>query len=143
MKQLAMYEILAQCAMLDSEEQQINFLKTHWSKHLAETLALVYDERVHWLMPKETPPYTPYEPSQGENDAKMTLHQEASRGKLYYFVHAGKGQNVNSLQRENMFINLLEMVHPKDAELLIMFNRKELPQGITRELIEKAYGVYE
>ncbi len=141
MKRLSMSEILAQTAKLDSEQEQIDFLKLHWSKHLAESLALAYDERIHWLLPAATPPYTPFD---GEGvDAKMVLHKEASQGKLFYFVHGGKGPNVTAMQRESIFINLLEMVDPKDAELLLMFKDKKLPEGITQELIEKAYGKFE
>lgn len=139
LKKLAMHEILAQTAQIKDRGKQIEFLRLHGSKHLHEALAFSYDERIHWLLPATNPPYTPV--TDDDEYTQMSFHRECRLGKLYYFVHGGKGANINPSQRENIFIQLLESLDPRDAELLLTLKNKKLPDGITRELIEEAYGV--
>jgi len=39
-----------------------------------------------------------------------------------------------------MFIDMLEGIHPKDAELLILMkDKKSLAKGITKKLVEEAF----
>ena len=136
MTKLSMAEILEQTSKIGNRNKQIEFLRQHYSKHLHEALAFGYDERIQWLLPETDPPFTPIT---GE-ELKMNLHRECHLQKLYYFVAGGKGAAVRPAQRENMFIQLLESVDIKDAELLLSLKKKILPYGIDRQLIEDAYG---
>jgi hypothetical protein len=53
---------------------------------------------------------------------------------MKYFV---KGNTLNTLKRENVFITLLESVSPEEAELLLMMkNRKLSYKGLTKKFIE-------
>ena len=140
LKKLAMHEILTQTAQIKDREKQIEFLRLHGSEHLHEARAFSYDERVHWLLPATNPPYTPLTDNDDEYTS-MSFHRECCLGKLYYFVHGGKGANINSSQRENTFIQLSETIDAREAELLLTLKNKKLPDGITKELIEEAYGV--
>jgi hypothetical protein len=58
--------------------------------------------------------------------------------KLYLFVN-GRGNNLNRTKLENLFIQILESVAPKDAELLCMVKERKLPKGITPSLIEEVW----
>lgn len=136
LKPLAMHDILTQTAQIEERAEQITFLKMHQSKHFHEALAFGYDDRVTWLLPVSNPPYKPYE----GDDASMNFHRECRLGKLLYFVRGGKAQNATALHRENIFIQLLESLEAKDAELLLTLKNKKLPVGISKELIEEAYG---
>jgi hypothetical protein len=38
-----------------------------------------------------------------------------------------------------LFINMLESLHPKDAELIIAAKDKKLPKGITKKVVNLAF----
>ena len=69
---------------------------------------------------------------------RTTLRKEWT--KLYNFVKGGNDQ-LNSLRRETMFIQILEGLHPLDAEILCLVKDKKLydKYKITKENVAEAY----
>ena len=69
---------------------------------------------------------------------RTTLRKEWT--KLYNFVKGGNDQ-LNSLRRETMFIQILEGLHPLDAEILCLMKDKKLydKYKITKENVMEAY----
>ena len=60
--------------------------------------------------------------------------------KLASFVKGGPGTQMKTYQREKMFLDILETVHPRDAELLVgMINKKMPIKGITKKLTKEAF----
>jgi hypothetical protein len=78
--------------------------------------------------------------SLGSSDttARTTLRREARN--LYHFVKGGNDDLTNT-RREMMFINILESVHPLEAEILILVKDKNLTDKykIPFEVVEQAY----
>ena len=60
--------------------------------------------------------------------------------KFYNFVRGGN-DGLSSLRRETMFINILQGLHPLEAEILILVKDKKLQTKykITKEIISQAY----
>jgi len=60
--------------------------------------------------------------------------------KFYNFVRGGN-DGLSSLRRETMFINILQGLHPLEAEILILTKDKKLQTKykITKELVTEAY----
>jgi hypothetical protein len=60
--------------------------------------------------------------------------------KLYNFVRGGN-DGLSSLRRETMFINLLQGLHPLEAEILILTKDKKLGDKykLTKEIVAEAY----
>jgi hypothetical protein len=57
-----------------------------------------------------------------------------------YIVKGGPADKMLPVKRERIFINVLESVHPKDAELLIkMINKESLGKSITKKLVQEAF----
>ena len=69
---------------------------------------------------------------------RTTLRKEWT--KLYNFVKGGNDA-LNSLRRETMFIQILEGLHPLDAEILCLVKDKKLydKYKITKENVAEAY----
>ena len=42
-------------------------------------------------------------------------------------------------KRENIFIGLIEGIHPSDAKLVIDMINKRVPKGLTREIVQEAF----
>ena len=48
--------------------------------------------------------------------------------------------NISQIKREQIFIGVLEAVHPKDAELVIsMINKKSPVKGLTYKIAQEAF----
>ena len=60
--------------------------------------------------------------------------------KFYNFVKGGN-DGLSSLRRETMFINILQGLHPLEAEILILTKDKRLGDkyNITKEIVAEAY----
>jgi len=69
---------------------------------------------------------------------KTTIRKEYQR--FYNFCKGGNDQ-LKSLRRETMFINMLEGLHPLDAEILCLVKDKNLEEkySINKEIVSEAY----
>lgn len=134
---MAMFEILSKTAQFTDREDKIQYLRANHSKTFQEVLAYGYDPRITWLLPEEAPPYTPI--TDDPESSTGLLYTEAR--KFYLFVRGGH-PSLSQTRRETIFIQLLESIHPDDAKMVLDLKNKQLPKGITQDLIEEAYGVY-
>lgn len=76
------------------------------------------------------------------NLEKTSLRQQVNQ--LTYFIagkRTGSPYNLNKIKRENIFINLLQGLHPKEAEILILTKDKKLTDKykITLDNVKNAY----
>jgi hypothetical protein len=69
---------------------------------------------------------------------KTSLRREYQN--LYHFVRGGNN-TLSTIRREMMFINLLQGLHPKEAEVLILTKDKGLSNKykITLDNVKEAY----
>ena len=69
---------------------------------------------------------------------RTTIRKEYQR--FYNFCKGGNDQ-LKSLRRETMFIQMLEGLHPLDAEILCLVKDKNLEEkyNITKEIVSEAY----
>lgn len=60
--------------------------------------------------------------------------------KFYNFIKGGN-DSLSSLRRETMFINILQGLHPLEAEILILCKDKKLGEKykLTKEIVSEAY----
>ena len=77
--------------------------------------------------------------SLGSNDqGRTTIRKEF--GSFYNFLKGGNN-SLSNLRRETMFINILEGLHPLEAEILILVKDKNLQSKykITKDVVSQAY----
>jgi len=77
--------------------------------------------------------------SLGANDqGKSSIRKEYQ--KFYNFIKGGN-DGLSSLRRETMFINILQGLHPLEAEMLILVKDKKLQTRykITKEIVSEAF----
>ncbi len=60
--------------------------------------------------------------------------------KFYNFIKGGN-DSLNSIKRETIFINILEGIHPLEAEIICLIKDKRLQEKykITKEIVSEAY----
>ena len=131
------YEILCQAEIVagENEDFAINGLKTFNDNNGAVKAVLqwVFSDRIVSKLPEGKTPYTP-------NDAPASdLSESALRfefRKFKYFVT----NEVPNTRRETMWIELLESIPAKEAELMDLVKDKVWPfKNITKELAQKAF----
>jgi hypothetical protein len=73
-----------------------------------------------------------------QDQGKSSIRKEFKR--FYNFVKGGN-DGLSSLRRETMFINVLQGLHPLEAEILILIKDKRLEEkyNITKEIVAEAY----
>ena len=131
---LLVYEVLEKVAKTKSRDEKVKILKENNTGALQDVIRGTFDDRIVWLLPKGSPP--PYTPNKPES-APSNFVRECV--KLAYFVKGGKAPDMNPIRREVMFIQLLESIHPRDAEVLLDVINKKAPKGLTRAVAEEAF----
>lgn len=131
---LLVYEVLDLVAKAKSKDEKVKILRENESGALHDVIRGTFDERIVWLLPQGGPP--PYTPNKPESTPSNFLRECV---KLAYFVKGGRAPDLNPIRREMMFIQLLESIHPRDAELLIDVINKKAPKGLTRAVAKEAF----
>lgn len=128
------YEVLELVEKEKSRPKQIKLLQDYSTGALKDVLRGAYDDLVQWNLPSGTPPF---EPAPAENPPSSLYRQHL---KFKYFVKGLVGDKMLPPKREKIFIDMLESVHPKDAEVLcLMKDKKQLGKGITKKLVQEAF----
>ena len=156
------YEILELASKQRSNAKKVEVLKTYEHDSLKTIFIWNFDESVVSLLPEGDVPYanaeeqTVYSGTLSENLSKEADGGESATGQdldgrgrtslrreyqnLYHYVQGGNG-SLSTIRREMMFINLLQGLHPKEAEVLILTKDKRLSNKykITLENVKEAY----
>ena len=129
------FEILEKISSAKTRAEKIDLLKkqnNNWA--LKDILRGTFDDAVQWLLPSGA---VPYEPAPFDSHpSEWSQHNK----KLAYFVKGGQGEKMYAVKREKLFLDIIETVHPRDAELLVgMINKKMPIKGITKKLTQEAF----
>ena len=132
---LQVFEIPAKAVKAKSRDERIKVLQDNQIMPVLDILRGTFDDTIQWNLPDGEPPYTPND----ESTPPSTLLKQHLNFK--YFVKGLRESNsLNKIKREKMFIDLLESVHPRDAELVIsMINKKSPPRYLTKNLVQEAF----
>lgn len=158
------FEVLNLVSKQRSNVKKVEVLKKYEHDSLKTIFIWNFDESVTSLLPGGEVPYAATSEqnsfsgtlSEKINDAvdKMSELGTNSLGsqdqgrssirkeyqKFYNFVKGGN-DGLSSLRRESMFINILQGLHPLEAEILCLVKDKKLDTKykITKEIISEAY----
>ena len=130
---LFVYEVLEKASKARKKEQKIKILKDNESWALKDILRGTYDSKVQWLLPKGAPPYTPNKP---ESAPSNLLKRNTD---FRYFVKSKEAAAMPPYKRENIFIGLIEAIHPEDAKVVISMINKRKINGVTRNVVEETF----
>jgi len=130
-------EILRAVSNAKTKDQKIKLLQDHRTHALVSLFIWNFDESIESALPEGEVPYTPN--SAPTPDAQSRLMSEYRT--LYNFVKGGNDR-LQRTRRENLFIELLESLHPDEAELLCLVKDKNLGKKykITYNTDKEAYS---
>ena len=132
---ISLVTILEDVAKAKNKKEKKEVLLKHGDNGaLKEILKYTYDPNIKFLLPPGNPPYK-YVVDETENPTYLY----GLVRKLYLFVEGGN-PNLKSQRREYLFIELLESIHPKEAEILLQVKDKKLKcNGLTYNLVKETF----
>lgn len=130
---LELYEIVESVQKTKSRNEKIEILRQNSKSYFTDYLRCIFDSNIVFLLPDGKPPY---EPCKEESIPSSWRRQNV---KLQYIVKGLKGDKLMALKRENIFIGILESVHPKDSALLVDMINKKAPKSLTEKLVKEAF----
>ena len=130
------HEILELVNEQKTKAKKIEILKEYETDALKSLFIWNFDPSVVSLLPEGEVPFN-------KNDVPVgTDHTSLRREyrQLYHFVKGGNDQ-LSSLRRESMFIQLLEGLHPEEADIICLVKDGQLNKKykLTRDVVETAY----
>jgi len=156
------FEVLDLASKQKTKPKRIEALKYYEHDSIKSILIWNFDESVKSLLPEGDVPYGDGEQQQifsgtlSDNIAREAAGGESATGQdldgrnktslrrewtnLYNFVEGGNN-NINGMRREVIFINMLQGLHPKEAELLVKVKDKKLTElyNISFDIVKAAY----
>ena len=159
------FEVLDLVSKQRSKAKKIEVLKKYEHVSLKATLIWNFDESLISMLPEGEVPYSGFEDQASSNGTLTTkiteevrrMHEMDSfsmgssdknghttiRREFKNFYHFLKGGNdsMSGVRRETMFINILEGLHPLEAEVVCLCKDKKLSDRykITKEIVSEAY----
>jgi len=158
------YEVLDAASKQRSKAKKVEVLQRYKHPSLITLFVWNYDNSIISLLPEGEVPYGNTKEDQSTtgtlsgkiNDAvgKMAEMGSTSLGsqdqgrasiraeyKKFYNFCKGGNPSLSNLRRETMFINILEGLHPLEAEILILVKDKKLESKykISKEVVSTAY----
>ena len=159
------FEIFHLVSKQRSKAKKIEILKKYEQPWVKSLLIWNFDESVVSMLPEGEVPYSGFEDQatysgtlstkideeirkmhetgsfslgSGDKQGHTTIRREAKN--FYHFVKGGN-DGLKSIRRETMFINLLEGLHPLEAEIICLVKDKKLSDKykITKDVVSEAY----
>ena len=133
--QLLLNEVLQKVSNAKTKAQKIKLLQQMNSPALRSILIANFDESVVSMLPDGDVPYTKNEAPEGTEHTKLIQEYR----KLYLFFKGGA--NISQSRRETLFIQLLEGLHEKEAEVSTLMKDRQIGKRwkITRQCVEEAF----
>ena len=130
------FEILDLVAEQRTKEKKIAILKEYETDSLKAILIWNFDESVVSMLPEGDVPYKQNEVPVGTDHTSLRREYQ----QLYHFVKGGN-DTLTSLRRESMFIQMLEGLHPREAEIICLTKDKKLASKykINFDIVRQAY----
>ena len=130
------HEILDLVEEQRTKAKKIEILKEYETPALKSIFIWNFDPSVVSLIPEGEVPYNKNDVPVGTDHTSLRREYK----QMYHFVKGGNDQ-LSSLRRESMFIQMLEGLHPEEAKIICLVKDKDLESAykITYDIVQQAY----
>ena len=131
-----MNEILELVSEQKTDAKKVAILKEYECDILKSLFIWNFDESIISLLPEGKVPYKPNENPLGTDHSSLRREQR----NLYMFVKGGNDA-LSTIRRETIFIQMLEGLHPKEADIIVAVKDGDLEDmyDVPFEVVEEAY----
>ena len=160
------FEVLDLVSRSRSKAKKIEVLKKYDEQHLRRVLIWNFDQSIQSILPDGPVPYVGYDEQNTYNGTLSTkithdvrtMHETGNfslgvsdqqghttirrESKNFYHFVRGGNDAMSNIRRETMFINILQGLHPLEAESVVLAKDKKISDkyNITREIVSEAYS---
>ena len=129
-------EILEVVSKARTKAKRIELLQEHRNDALVALLIWNFDDTCFSELPEGPVPFRPNEAPAGTEHTSLRQEQRH----FYNFIQGGN-PTLSKTRRETIFIQILENLHPDEAQLLIVVKDKRLNEfyNVTQALVSEAY----
>ena len=134
---LLICEILDKVSKLKTKKEKVAWLKEHNTDGLRMVIKASFDPKMKWLLPEGEVPFRRNDAPEGTEHTD--LHMESR--KLYHFLEGGNF-DITQTKRETLFIQMLEGLQEKDADVIISAKDKSLHRkfkGLSDNVVKEAF----
>ena len=130
------HEILEHVSKQRSVAKKVEALKEYRNDALTAILIWNFDDTVVSVLPEGEVPFNKNEVPVGTDPPSLRKEWK----NLYHFVKGGNDR-LSKTRRETMFIQMLEGLHPEEAEIICLVKDKQLGTKfkLTKEQVSKAF----
>lgn len=138
----SLHELFTEVEKTTSPKEKSEILKSHESDGLKTVLRAAFDTRIGWSIPTSKPPYEPNDAPEWDL-ADLRLEQEAMKLGRFATMDGGataQSRDLDRMRKEQLFIQLLEGLHPTEADIMLSLLKKKLNyKGLTAKVANKAF----
>ena len=129
-------EVLTKVSKQRTKAKKIQVLKENESLHLKAILIWNFDDTVVSVLPEGEVPYNKNEAPAGTEHTYLAHEWKV----LYNFVKGGN-DFLRPVKREQLFLQLLEGLHPDEADIVCLAKDKNLTEKykLSRPVVEEAF----
>ena len=130
------HEIFELVSKQRTKAKKVEVLQEQRCDAITSLLIWNFDDSVISLLPEGEVPYEKNEVPVGTDHTSLRKEWK----NLYHFVKGGN-DSLSKTRRESMFIQMLEGLHPHEADILCLVKDKSLSSRfkITKEVVAQAY----
>ena len=127
--------IFEDVAAANSIKARKKVLLENESEPLKEILKYAFHPDIKFALPPGKPPYKTI----GSPDEYNPTYLYPNIRKFYLYIEGGHN-GLTQLRREQLFVQMLESLHPKEAEVVIQIKDKKLNyRGLTYKLVKTTF----
>ena len=133
------HEIVEEAEKKKTLQERKDYLRQfRHRKALRGLLEISYNKDIEVLLPDSDPPYKPSNLPEGMNYTRV----DTEFRRFDIFLANGRYPNMNQTKREDLFISILESLHPKEAEIFLRaFQHKFKIKGMRTEHINDVFDL--
>ena len=131
-------EILDKVSKLKTKKEKVTHLRQYNTDALRMVIKSSFDPKVKWALPFGEVPYRANEAPEGTEHNMLSYEAR----KLYHFIEGGNNL-ITQNKRESMFVQMLEGLHPDEADVLVAAKDKILHQkykGLSSNVVREAFN---
>jgi len=131
-------EVLDKLGKIKSKKDKVAHLKHYNDSSLRMVIKSSFDPKIKWALPEGEVPYRKNEAPEGTEHSNLSYEAR----KLFHYIEGGNPQLTQN-KRESMFIQLLEALHPDEADILVAAKDKILHRkykGLSENVVKEAFN---
>ena len=142
-------EVLQRVSSAKTKDQKVAILREYKSPALTKILLCNYAKNIKFVFPDGKTPYTPIERPKGvDHQYLFNEHRHIEKfikknlGRFQvYGCSGGPKPRIQQLKKESLWVQLLENLHPEEAEILDLVKDKQLNKKykITKQNVIDAF----